>query len=157
MIVLGHSGCGAVLAAVDVLLNPADYLLLATVRFLRGFGPFAGRCSGFGTQAPVGLRGRCSASQGIPLVPLWSSAIITNAAWSAYEIRPMGKAVSRLYMVLLAPEPGRVDAANGSAVRNQIGCSAKPRRLLRTAWRRRHAIFTHCGLARLAPPPPTGQ
>jgi len=32
IVVLGHSGCGAVSAAVDVFLNPADYLSLATAR-----------------------------------------------------------------------------------------------------------------------------
>jgi carbonic anhydrase len=33
--VLGHSGCGAVTAAVDVFLNPAGYLMLATQHSLR--------------------------------------------------------------------------------------------------------------------------
>jgi carbonic anhydrase len=33
--VLGHSGCGAVSAAVDVFLNPADYVALATNRAIR--------------------------------------------------------------------------------------------------------------------------
>ncbi len=35
IVVLGHSGCGAVTAAVDVFLNPADYLPLATTHTLR--------------------------------------------------------------------------------------------------------------------------
>jgi carbonic anhydrase len=35
IVVLGHSGCGAVTAAVDVFLNPADYLSLATTHSLR--------------------------------------------------------------------------------------------------------------------------
>jgi len=34
--VLGHSGCGAVTAAVDVFLTPANYLALATTHALRG-------------------------------------------------------------------------------------------------------------------------
>src|SRR6476646_9650069 len=34
-VVLGHSGCGALTAAVDVFLNPADYLALATKHSLR--------------------------------------------------------------------------------------------------------------------------
>jgi carbonic anhydrase len=32
---MGHSGCGAITAAVDVFLNPADYLPLATKHSLR--------------------------------------------------------------------------------------------------------------------------
>jgi carbonic anhydrase len=35
IVVLGHSGCGAVTAAVDVFLNPAEYLPLATKHSLR--------------------------------------------------------------------------------------------------------------------------
>jgi carbonic anhydrase len=35
IVVLGHSGCGAVTAAVDVFLSPADYLPLATKHSLR--------------------------------------------------------------------------------------------------------------------------
>ncbi len=35
MVVLGHSGCGAVTTAVDVFLNPTDYLPLATKHSLR--------------------------------------------------------------------------------------------------------------------------
>jgi carbonic anhydrase len=36
VVVLGHSGCGAVSAAVDVFLEPAQYLPLATSHSLRG-------------------------------------------------------------------------------------------------------------------------
>jgi carbonic anhydrase len=36
IVVLGHSGCGAVSAAVDVFLNPAGYLSLASQHALRG-------------------------------------------------------------------------------------------------------------------------
>jgi carbonic anhydrase len=35
IVVLGHSGCGAITTAVDVFLNPADYLPLATKHSLR--------------------------------------------------------------------------------------------------------------------------
>lgn len=35
IVVMGHSGCGAITAAVDVFLNPADYLPLATKHSLR--------------------------------------------------------------------------------------------------------------------------
>ncbi len=36
IVVLGHSGCGALTTAVDVFLNPSDYLPLATKHSLRG-------------------------------------------------------------------------------------------------------------------------
>ncbi|MGB9369320.1 MAG: carbonic anhydrase [Xanthobacteraceae bacterium] len=87
IVVLGHSGCGAVSAAVDVFLNPADYLSLATVHSLRGIldrllvvvqASARKLVSAFG--ADVVLRpGYRSA--------LVEAAIITNAAWSAYEIQ----------------------------------------------------------------------
>lgn len=35
VVVLGHSGCGAITAAVDVFLNPGDYLTIATKHSLR--------------------------------------------------------------------------------------------------------------------------
>ena len=35
IVVLGHSGCGAVTAAVDVFLNPANYLSLASAHSIR--------------------------------------------------------------------------------------------------------------------------
>jgi carbonic anhydrase len=35
IVVLGHSGCGALTTAVDVFLNPADYLALAGKHSLR--------------------------------------------------------------------------------------------------------------------------
>jgi carbonic anhydrase len=35
IVVLGHSGCGALTTAVDMLLNPSDYLTLATKHSLR--------------------------------------------------------------------------------------------------------------------------
>jgi carbonic anhydrase len=87
IVVLGHSGCGAVSAAVDVFLNPAGYLSFATVHSLRGildrllpvvqasarklalaFGPAV-------VDRP-GYRGA-----------LIEAAIITNAALTAHEIQ----------------------------------------------------------------------
>ncbi|MEJ0076799.1 MAG: carbonic anhydrase [Alphaproteobacteria bacterium] len=87
IVVLGHSGCGAVSAAVDVFLNPADYLSLATVHSLRGIldrllvvvqASARKLASAFG--ADVVLRGGYRKA-------LAEAAIITNAAWSAYEIQ----------------------------------------------------------------------
>ena len=87
IVVLGHSGCGALTAAVDVFLNPGDYLPLATKHSLRNildrllivvqtsakkllavFGPDIARCPGY-RQALI------------------EASIVTNAALEAYSIQ----------------------------------------------------------------------
>ena len=87
IVVLGHSGCGAITTAVDVFLNPGDYLGLATKHSLRSildrsllvvqasanklisvFGPDAARSPGY-RQALI------------------EASILTNAALSAYSIQ----------------------------------------------------------------------
>lgn len=87
IVVLGHSGCGALTAAVDVFLNPGDYLPLATKHSLRNildrllivvqtsakkllavFGPDIARRSGY-RQALI------------------EASIVTNAALEAYSIQ----------------------------------------------------------------------
>ncbi len=87
IVVLGHSGCGAVTAAVDVFLNPADYLpfaakhslrnildgLLVVVqasarRFFEFFGPDIAHSGGY-RQALI------------------EASVITNAALAAYSIQ----------------------------------------------------------------------
>jgi carbonic anhydrase len=87
IVVLGHSGCGAITTAVDVFLKPGDYLALATKHSLRSildrsllvvqasanklisvFGPDAMRNPGY-RQALI------------------EASILTNAALSAYSIQ----------------------------------------------------------------------
>jgi carbonic anhydrase len=87
IVVLGHSGCGALTAAVDVFLNPGDYLPLATKHSLRNildrllivvqtsarkllavFGPDIVRRPGY-RQALI------------------EASIVTNAALEAYSIQ----------------------------------------------------------------------
>jgi carbonic anhydrase len=87
IVVLGHSGCGALTTAVDVFLNPGDYLTFAAKHSLRNildrsllviqasankllseFGPDAARRPGY-RQALI------------------ESSIITNAALAAYSIQ----------------------------------------------------------------------
>jgi carbonic anhydrase len=87
IVVLGHSGCGAITAAADVFLNPAGYLPLATTHSLRNildgllvvvqasarkiqgaFGPDISRHPGY-RQALI------------------EASIITNAALAAYSIQ----------------------------------------------------------------------
>ena len=86
IVVLGHSGCGAVSAAVDVFLNPADYLSLATVHSLRGIldrllvvvqASARKLAHAFGADV-VHRKGYRNA--------LIEAAIITNAALTAHEI-----------------------------------------------------------------------
>jgi carbonic anhydrase len=86
IVVLGHSGCGAVSAAVDVFLNPSDYLSLATVHSLRGIldrllvvVQAAARKLAFAFGADVVHRRGYRAA-------LIEAAIITNAALCAHEI-----------------------------------------------------------------------
>jgi carbonic anhydrase len=87
IVVLGHSGCGAITAAADVFLNPAGYLPLATTHSLRNildgllvvvqasarkiqgaFGPDISRHPGY-RQALI------------------EASIVTNAALAAYSIQ----------------------------------------------------------------------
>ena len=87
IVVLGHSGCGALTAAVDVYLNPGDYLTIAAMhsirnildrslivvqasanRLLSAFGPGVTRKPGY-RQALI------------------EASIVTNAALSAYSIQ----------------------------------------------------------------------
>lgn len=87
IVVLGHSGCGAITAAVDVFLNPGDYLAIAAKHSIRSildhslivvqasaskllsaFGPGVTRNSGY-RQALI------------------EASIVTNAALSAYSIQ----------------------------------------------------------------------
>ena len=87
IVVLGHSGCGALTAAVDVFLNPGDYLAIAAQhsirsildrslivvqasanRLLSAFGPDVTRNPGY-RQALI------------------EASIVTNAALSAYSIQ----------------------------------------------------------------------
>jgi carbonic anhydrase len=86
IVVLGHSGCGAVSAAVEVFLNPAGYLSLATVHSLRGIldrllvvvqasARKLALAFGAGVVDRPGYRGA-----------LIEAAIITNAALTAHEI-----------------------------------------------------------------------
>ena len=87
IVVLGHSGCGALTAAVDVFLNPENYLLLTTMHSLRNildgllvvvqasakkiqeaFGPDVSRRPGYRQT-------------------LIEASIVTNAALAAYSLQ----------------------------------------------------------------------
>ena len=87
IVVLGHSGCGALTAAVDVFLNPAEYLSLVTMHSLRRIidghlvvvQASARRIqSAFGSEISRHPRYRDA---------LIEASIVTNAALAAYSIQ----------------------------------------------------------------------
>ena len=124
IVVLGHSGCGALTTAVDVFLNPGDYLELAAKHSLRNildrsllvvqasanklltvFGPDIARNPGY-RQALI------------------EASIVTNAALAAYSIQQeFGtsdlRAVYGVYLLetrqVWAPRLGNVDEAGLAA------------------------------------------
>ena len=132
IVVLGHSGCGALTTAVDVFLNPGDYLAIAAQHSIRSildrslivvqasanrlhsaFGPDVTRRPGY-RQALI------------------EASIVTNAALSAYSIQqefishdlPGLQAVYGVYVLetreVWAPRPGNI---------NGTGLAATPRDL----------------------------
>lgn len=87
IVVLGHSGCGAVSAAVDVFLNPGGYLSLANLRSLRGILDrllLVVQVSARKLQLTFGADVVRQPSYRNALIEV---AIVTNAALCAYEIR----------------------------------------------------------------------
>jgi len=86
IVVLGHSGCGAVSAAVDVFLNPADYLSLATVHSLRGIlDPLLVAVQASARKLALAFGADVVHRPGYRR-SLIEAAIVTKAALSAYEI-----------------------------------------------------------------------
>jgi carbonic anhydrase len=129
IVVLGHSGCGAVTAAVDVFLNPTQYLPLATKHSLRSildsllivvqasakqmhnaYGPDVARRPGYRTA-------------------LIEASIVANAALGAYsiqqEIGPAGAGLQTVYGVYLL-ESRRVWAPVGGGAQDTALAAAPP-------------------------------
>jgi carbonic anhydrase len=132
IVVLGHSGCGAVTSAVDVFLDPSDYLSLATKHSLRNildrllvviqtcarkltttFGPEIVHRPGY-RQALI------------------EASIVTNAALAAYSIQEGvrtndGGELRAVYGVYLletrevwAPRPGDTKTVGLAAAPNDL-------------------------------------
>ena len=114
IVVLGHSGCGALTAAVDAYLNPTDYLSHTTKsakKFHEAFGPDVSHHPGY-RQALI------------------EASIVTNSALAAYSLQqefgssdPAGLQV--VYGVYLL-ETRQVWAPNVSSTKG-IGLTAAPR------------------------------
>ena len=130
IVVLGHSSCGALTAAVDVFLNPADYLPLVTKHSLRSI------LDGLLVVVQASARRIQGAfGPGITRHPGYRQALIevstvTNAALAAYSIQqefgtndPTGlQAVYGVYRI----ETRQVWAPRVSD-RKEIGLAAAPR------------------------------
>jgi carbonic anhydrase len=87
VVVLGHSGCGALTAAVDVFLNPTDYLSIVTTHSLRSI--LDGLLVVVQASAKTMLRafGADVASSPGYRLALIEASIVTNAALAAYTIQ----------------------------------------------------------------------
>ena len=141
IVVLGHSGCGALTAAVDVFLNPGDYVTIAAKHSIRNildrslivvqasankllsaFGPGVTRNPGY-RQALI------------------EASIVTNAALSAYSIQqefvshdlPELQAVYGVYVLetreVWAPRSGSIKGTGlAAAPRDLAGFAAFCRR-----------------------------
>lgn len=87
IVVLGHSGCGAVTAAVDVFLNPGGYLSLATEHSLRGILDRSLVVVHASAWKLLEVFGPGVADQPGYRQALIETSIVTNAALAAYEIQ----------------------------------------------------------------------
>ena len=87
IVVLGHSGCGALAAAVDVFLSPGDYLPLATEHSLRGILDrllVVVQASARKLLAVFGPDIACRPGYRQALI---EASIVTNAALAAFSIQ----------------------------------------------------------------------
>ena len=87
VVILGHSGCGAISAAVDTFLDPAGYLALATNHAIRGIldrqlivvqATARRLMSAFGADVTMRKRYREA---------LIEASVVTNAALAAYTVQ----------------------------------------------------------------------
>ena len=87
VVVLGHSGCGAVSAAVDVFLNPQDYLTLANKHSLRGILDRLQLVVHAAARRIAAVRGPEATRLPGYREALIEAAIVSNAALSAYTVQ----------------------------------------------------------------------
>ena len=87
IVVLGHSGCGAVTAAVDIFLNPTNYLPLATQHSLRNIlDALLVAIDATARKLQVAFGSNITRHPGYRDA-LIEASIITNAALSAHSIQ----------------------------------------------------------------------
>jgi carbonic anhydrase len=87
VVVLGHSGCGALTEAVDVFLNPSDYLPLATQHSLRNLLDRLLAVVQASAQKLVEIFGSDIVGSPGYRKALIEAATVTNAALTAYSIQ----------------------------------------------------------------------
>ncbi|MGY3584424.1 carbonic anhydrase [Bradyrhizobium sp. USDA 4341] len=87
IVVLGHSGCGALTTAVDVFLNPREYLPLATKRSLRSILDGALVVVQTSERKLVAAFGPAVVHESGYRKALIETSIATNAALAAYSIQ----------------------------------------------------------------------
>jgi len=115
VVVLGHSGCGAAAAAVDVFLNPATYLSLATSHLLRNLLDRLLVLVQFSARALAQAHGADVANRPGYRAALIEAVVALNAALGAHIIeRELGRDSMRsawgVYLLetreVWAPRPG---------------------------------------------------
>ena len=87
IVVLGHSGCGAITAAVDVFLNPGDYLTVATSHSLRNILDRSLLVIQASANKLLSTFGSDFARNRGYRQALIEASIVTNAALAAYSIQ----------------------------------------------------------------------
>jgi carbonic anhydrase len=87
IVVLGHSGCGALTAAVDVFLNPGNYLALATKHSLRNILDRSLVVVQASANKLLATFGSDIAHHPGYRRALIEASIVTNAALAAYSIQ----------------------------------------------------------------------
>ena len=87
IVVLGHSGCGALTTAVDVFLNPSDYLPLAAKHSLRDILDRLLVVVNASARKLLQIFGSDAALKPGYRQALIEASIITNAAFAAYSIQ----------------------------------------------------------------------
>ncbi|WP_338830052.1 carbonic anhydrase [Bradyrhizobium sp. 27S5] len=87
IVVLGHSGCGALTTAVDVFLNPREYLPLATKRSLRSILDGALVVVQASERKLVAAFGPAVVHRPGYRKALIETSVVTNAALAAYSIQ----------------------------------------------------------------------
>src|SRR5262245_38571986 len=85
--VLGHSGCGAVSAAVDVFLNPSEYVALATNRAIRSVLDQLATVVHASARKLAQTYGDDIASRPGYRDALIEASIVANAAFTAYTVQ----------------------------------------------------------------------
>ncbi|GKQ53946.1 hypothetical protein BRSPCE3_48010 [Bradyrhizobium sp. Ce-3] len=87
IVVLGHSGCGALTTAVDVFLNPREYLPLATKRSLRSILDGALVVVQASERKLIAAFGPTVVQRAGYRKALIETSVVTNAALAAYSIQ----------------------------------------------------------------------